>query len=108
MKEERYQAEVESKALAEHQKALADKRNFVNQVPAGSFLEAQKEYGKQYKEKKANADKALAERREKRESEFQNHYASIKYKPKIPAVANSHDTGQKELAKQKLAKITAY
>ena len=69
------------------------------------------EYNNKYKEDKKIVEAELQKKRQDKELELKNHYASIKYKPKIPPIATSQEGGPenlKEIGKQKLAKITAY
>ncbi len=47
--QEKYTQEVELAELAKQKKALEDKRNFVNQVPAGGFKKAFGEHEINYK-----------------------------------------------------------
>ena len=55
---------MESKELAKKKKALEDKRNFVNLVPAGGFKKVFGEHEIQYKLLKDEQEAAITKRRE--------------------------------------------
>lgn len=80
--QERYEQEFESKELADRKKALEDKRNFVNQVPAGGFKKAFGEHEINYKQMKEEREAAIAKKREDEKAQLKNHYGSLKFKPK--------------------------
>ena len=80
--QERYEQEVESKELAKQKKALEDKRNFVNQVPAGSLKKVFGEHEINYKMIKEEKEAAIAKRREEEKNQLRNHKGSLKHKPK--------------------------
>ena len=73
---------MESKELAKQKKALEDKRNFINQVPAGGFKRAFGEYEINYKNLKDEHDSAIAKRREEEKNQLRNHQGSLKHRPK--------------------------
>ena len=68
--------------LAKQKKALEDKRNFVNQVPAGGFKKAFGEHEINYKLNKDKVEAEIAKKREDEKAQLKNHYGSLKFKPK--------------------------
>ena len=61
---------------------MEDKRNFVNQVPAGSFKKAFGEHEINYKLMKQEEEAKIAKKREEEKLIQKNHLGSLKFKPK--------------------------
>ena len=98
--EERYQQEVESQELATIKKALENKRNFVNQVPAGGFKKAFGEHEINYKQMKDEREAKIAQKRVEEKNKLKNHYGALKFKPKKPEPLIGINTGSMELSRQ--------
>ena len=79
---------------------MEDKRNFVNQVPAGSFKKAFGEHEINYKLMKQEEEAKIAKKREEEKLIQKNHLGSLKFKPKkavnglFPGDVPSHAPGQ--------------
>ena len=84
--QEKFEQETESQELAKQKKALEDKRNFVNQVPAGGFKKAFGEHELNYKQMKSEREALIAQKRQEEKSKLKNHYGKLKYKPNREAI----------------------
>lgn len=84
--QERFEQETESIELAKQKKALEDKRNFVNQVPAGGFKNAFVEHEVSYRQMKEERESQIALKRLEEKSKLKNHYGQLKYKPNKDAI----------------------
>ena len=68
--------------MTKQKKALEEKRNFVNQVPAGRFKKAFGEHEVNYKLMKGEQEAAIAKKREEERIQLKSHQGSLKFKPK--------------------------
>ena len=84
--QEKFEQETESLELAKQKKALEDKRNFVNQVPAGGFKRAFGEHEVNYQQMKEEREALISQKRQEEKSKLQNHYGKLKFKPNKEAI----------------------
>ena len=99
--QEKFDQEIESQELAKQKKALEDKRNFVNQVPAGGFKRAFGEHEVNYQKNKDRVEAELAKKREEEQIKMKNHYGSLKYKPKRIDISQQLNSPKLDMTRNK-------